>query len=196
MINFLLWAIWNSILILFAWGISISLWKNYYRQWNNLKKIEKIYSLILFFLWVIFFPNIPYLFTEGRHLMDACEIENSRDLMLCLKNSGWSTLFYAYSSLAIIPFIDSLEKTSQVIGKMFCKFLEKVFPIIFIPISALGVQIGLVGRFNSWDIFSLKKLISFLTKQPFVLQDWLITSLGLYIIFYVISFLGVKYWRR
>ncbi len=196
MLNFIFWAIWNSFLVVLAWWLAIFLRKNYFKKWSDLKSREKINFLILFFLWGAFFPNIPYLFTEGRHLIDVCELENSRDILVCMKNSGWSTLFYAYSSLAIIPFVDSLEKISQLLGKIFAGFFQKLFPIIFIPISALGVQIGLVGRFNSWDIFNVKKLLEFISSQPFIFQDWLITTFGLYVVFYVVVILRDRFWLK
>ena len=212
MLNFIFWAIWNSFLVILAWWLAIFLRKNYFKKWSELKSREKIHFLILFFLWSAFFPNIPYLFTEGRHLIDVCELENSRDILVCMKNSGWSTLFYAYSSLAIIPFVDSLERISQLLGKIFAgfpplapspsrrgrgvRFVSKLFPIIFIPISALGVQIGLVGRFNSWDIFNIKKLWEFISSQPFIFQDWLITTFGLYVVFYVVVILRDRFWLK
>jgi uncharacterized membrane protein len=94
-------------------------------------------------LWLIFFPNAPYIVTDFLHLEQRPPIPLWYDIGL-LATFAWTGCFLAIASL----------KTMQYLVK---KFLGKMVSWIFagasLALCGLGIYLGRFGRWNSWDLF-------------------------------------------
>lgn len=128
--------LWNLFLAFIPWSISCISY-----IWSNRNKIT---AGILFFLWLVFFPNAPYLLTDMIHLSSDPRVPVLLDFML-LSCFGIGGLLYGFASLLIIETVLS----------------EKIKPrkaaavsIFTIYLSALGIYLGRVLRWNSWDLFT------------------------------------------
>jgi uncharacterized membrane protein len=98
--------------------------------------------LILGLLWLIFFPNAPYMVTDFYHLDPRPPVP----------------LWFDISLIAIFAFtgcflaIASLRSIHTIIERFLGKFLGWVFALLSLGLGSLGVYLGRFSRFNSWDI--------------------------------------------
>jgi uncharacterized membrane protein len=94
-------------------------------------------------LWLIFFPNAPYIITDFLHLRPRPSIPLWYDILM-LAAFAWTGLFLAIASL----------RTFQTIAKHHLGWiLSWVFTAIALLSGGLGIYLGRFSRFNSWDLF-------------------------------------------
>jgi len=143
-------VIWNIFLIfvpLAAYRILRSRWRR-----GGLAKVGgKIFGLILFFFWFLFFPNTAYIITDVRHLLNYCPLGSPNQV--CPANAWMIMFFFTYSAIGWASFYYLLVMMSGLIKEIFSDFWRKAFIVFTIPLAALGVLLGLLNRFNSWDVF-------------------------------------------
>ncbi len=105
-------------------------------------KITKGKVLLLLPLWMLFFPNAPYILTDLFHLGNVASMPKWFDLLLIL-SFAWAGLFAGFKSL-------------QDIQGMLEKFVSQRKAMIVISLllftAAFGVYIGRFERWSSWDL--------------------------------------------
>lgn len=135
---YLFFLIWNLFLALIPYAVSTHL------LLLKKQKRAKIQILCLSALWLLFIPNSFYIITDLVHLM------NSEGVML------WVDLIIL-SSYALIGFalgLISLFHMEQVAKNLFSKkIVDTIIPLVCL-LSGLGIYIGRILRYNSWDIIS------------------------------------------
>jgi uncharacterized membrane protein len=98
--------------------------------------------LILGLLWLLFFPNAPYMVTDFYHLNPRPPVP----------------LWFDISLIAIFAFtgcflaIASLRSVHNIIEKFLGKIIGWIFALLSLGLGSLGVYLGRFRRFNSWDI--------------------------------------------
>lgn len=104
--------------------------------------ITKAKILFLVPLWLLFFPNAPYILTDLFHLGNTASMPKWFDLLLIL-SFAWAGLFAGFKSL-------------QDIQRMLTKFMSErksmIVIILLLFSAAFGVYIGRFERWNSWDL--------------------------------------------
>lgn len=133
-----LFLLWNLILAIIPYILSLVIYHNY-----KSKKINGLFYLLAF-LWLIFFPNAPYIVTDLIHLGRSSLIPRWYDAVL-LFSSAFAGLLLGMTSLRIIHMtieshISRLYSWLVIVSVMF--------------MSAFGIYLGRFERWNSWDIFS------------------------------------------
>jgi uncharacterized membrane protein len=94
-------------------------------------------------LWLVFFPNAPYIITDFLHLQKRAPIPLWYDIGL-LSAFAWTGLFLAVVSL----------RTMQRLVKHYTgSILGWVFVAAVTGLSGLGIYMGRFLRWNSWDLF-------------------------------------------
>jgi uncharacterized membrane protein len=93
-------------------------------------------------LWLIFFPNAPYLMTDFLHLENRPPIPLWYDILL-ITSFAWSGLFLA---------IGSLRTMQLLIKKYMGGFTSWLFVTAALGLSGLGIYLGRFERWNSWDL--------------------------------------------
>lgn len=127
------------------------------------KKIKfKIILLPLFILWLLFFPNSPYMITDFLHLSYLGKWDKFNNLynVLVLFSSVWSGLIAGLFSIYQVHFI---------IEKYMSKILSWLVIVFIFALSGFGIYIGRFSRLNSWDILQnyssvIKLIIDFTHK--------------------------------
>jgi uncharacterized membrane protein len=94
-------------------------------------------------LWLIFFPNAPYIVTDFLHLEYRPPVPLWYDIGL-LATFAWTGCFLAIASLRTMQFL-----VRYYLGS----FISWVFAAGALALSGLGIYLGRFGRFNSWDLF-------------------------------------------
>ena len=98
------------------------------------------------FLWLIFFPNAPYILTDFQHLSFP----------------GWQDIDTWYDVLMLVWFaftglllgIVSLFMMQEIIRRQFGRWTGWGFVALVTGLTSLGVYMGRFLRWNSWDILN------------------------------------------
>jgi uncharacterized membrane protein len=131
--------IWNLYL---AWlPYLFSLWagvvyRRFHRQWWTL--------IIPISLWLVFFPNAPYLVTDLWHLRERPPVPMWYDIGL-LATFAWTGCF-----LGIV----SLRTIQQLVRACAGRLAGWLFAIAALGLSGVGIYLGRFLRWNSWDLFT------------------------------------------
>lgn len=95
------------------------------------------------FLWLIFFPNAPYMLTDLQDLS---------------RGTGGTPLWYDViivvwcSWTGMLLGVISLYLMQDIMHRAFGRFAGWVFVIVISALSSFGIYIGRFVRLNSWDI--------------------------------------------
>lgn len=98
---------------------------------------------VVAFLWLIFFPNAPYMLTD---LQDLARGYEGAPLWYDVIIVGWSS--WTGTLLGVI----SLYLMQDIIFRTFGRFAGWAFVIIISALSSFAMYIGRFVRLNSWDI--------------------------------------------
>jgi uncharacterized membrane protein len=93
-------------------------------------------------VWLVFFPNAPYLMTDLMHL----RVQNNRLFWLdltTLQAFAWTGLALGFASLALVQ---------QIVARRVGRGLSWLFASAVIAVSAFGIYLGRFRRWNSWDL--------------------------------------------
>jgi len=93
-------------------------------------------------LWLLFFPNAPYIVTDLMHLDHRAPVPIWYDVGLLL------TFALAGCFLAVA----SLRSMQRIVSVFVGQFLSWVFVMGIIGLSSFGIYLGRYLRWNSWDI--------------------------------------------
>lgn len=110
-------------------------------------------TLALAGAWLLLLPNAPYLLTEVRHLLFDSPW---RDLLLESTPTArravftWSLAFLAYGAVGLAAFTAALRPVETALRSRWPALRRLRAP--FFLVIALGVWLGLVPRWNSWDV--------------------------------------------
>jgi uncharacterized membrane protein len=94
-------------------------------------------------VWIIFFPNAPYLLTDFQHLAYTNPNSPMWFDVIILIWFAWTGLLLGISSLYLIQ---------EIVTRTFNPLIGWVFAIGVTSLSSIGVYMGRFLRWNSWDI--------------------------------------------
>lgn len=184
---------WNVFLLLIPFFIFLFL-ARYYSKTHFQKIQQKAFALFLFLLWVLFIPNAAYIMTDARHIIGYCEIYNF--YRICLENAWMIIFFFSYALLGWIGFVILLRQMRDFVEKVFTKKIGLFFILSIIPMISLGVLLGLINRWNSWELFINPLGIFTSIKIYFTdfvyFKNFLIFTLN----FYILYFVGEKLFKK
>jgi uncharacterized membrane protein len=130
--------VWNLFLawVPYFWGLwALSIHRRHPRRWWSL--------LLPGALWLLFFPNAPYLVTDLIHLRQRAEIPLWYDIGL-LMSFAWAGCFLAVASL-------------NMMHQIFRDYVGRAWSWIMVMgimgLCGLGIYVGRFLRWNSWDLF-------------------------------------------
>jgi uncharacterized membrane protein len=137
---------WNLFLACIPWVVTTLL-----RTKEKLHK-SKIAFMLMLLLWLLFFPNAPYILTDLLHLRNIPTMTVWSDLIMILC-FAWTGLLFGFLSLLDMEhfFASKIKPALRVFLTVFLLF-----------VGSFGVYIGRYLRWNSWD---------FITKPFGLLQD-------------------------
>jgi len=95
-------------------------------------------------LWLLFFPNAPYILTDFLHLAQRGPIPLWYDMLL-LAAFSWAGIFLALASLSSMHAI--VRQHGGWVGGW-------LFALAALVLGSLGIYLGRFLRWNSWDLFS------------------------------------------
>jgi uncharacterized membrane protein len=131
-------------------------------------------------VWLLFFPNAPYLVTDLFHLEPRAGVPYWYDLALIM-SCAWNGLMLAYASL-----MDMHTLVRQRLGF----WVGWGFATVALGLSAFGVYLGRYLRFNSWDILSNPFTLFYDIVQRFLhpFHNW--QTWGVTVVFWAFLLIG------
>lgn len=95
------------------------------------------------FVWLLFFPNAPYLLTDILHLTARPDIALWYDLILVIAFALSGTL------LGLV-----LLLMQMLVHRAVGPVLGWLFALAVLGLSGFGIYLGRFQRWNSWDVFT------------------------------------------
>lgn len=130
--------VWNLFLAWIPLGFAYTAWL---MAWN--RRLLFFAVTVTAFLWMIFFPNAPYILTDFQHLGQPSNVVPIWFDVILVVWFAWTGLLLGVISLYLMH--DVVQRTfGRVTGWLF------VFAVSLL--SGLGIYIGRFLRWNSWDI--------------------------------------------
>lgn len=107
-------------------------------------KTNKIQIGILLFLWLIFFPNAPYMITDIFHLHEFNSVPMWYDLIMLLS--------FAYTGMLLAFF--SFRKLHRKLLSHRSVYVNAAVAFITFFGCGIGIYLGRYERWNSWEIIT------------------------------------------
>lgn len=126
------WVIWNVFLAFLPLPFAALTWAR-----------QKAYALAAGVLWLLFFPNAPYVITDLVHVDDFPGTSLAANAFLI-------SIAVVYSLLVGVASMMIVEAR---LAARFGSHLALRFSLAVIALSSLAIYIGRHLRWNSWDIF-------------------------------------------
>jgi uncharacterized membrane protein len=127
--------LWNLFLALIPFGLSTMLEL-------SAGRLQARVLLPVGAVWLLFFPNAPYILTDLFHLEPRAGVPYWYDLALLL-SAAWNGLMLAYASLTDMQ---------ALVARRLGRGAGWAFATMALLLSSFGVYLGRYLRFNSWDI--------------------------------------------
>lgn len=131
--NFLLWNLFLAFVpLLIAWVIHFFV-----------GKLSKFIIIIASLVWLLFYPNAPYMISDLIHVNSTNTLVLYETLIIF--SFSMLALFYGFYSIKIIHLCYRL-----ITGKR----TAHVVIVASILLSSAGIYLGRILRLNSWDLFT------------------------------------------
>lgn len=103
----------------------------------------KAKTLLILTLWLLFFPNSPYIITDLLHLKGYKQ------------NILWfdSLLIFVFAGTGFLLSLTSLQMAHQILTSYFGKIRAWFLVFGVVLLSGFGIYLGRYCRLNSWDLF-------------------------------------------
>ena len=110
---------------------------------------------LLVVVWLLFFPNAPYVLTDFIHLHGNGPSPLWYDALM-LSSFAWTALMLGFASLYLIQTIIK-ERAGVAAGWVVAAFV--------LGLASFGVYLGRFARFNSWDVVTRPHLVLSVIRQ-------------------------------
>lgn len=129
---------WNLFLAFVPWAVtSVTILKPKLQTY-------RITIFILLSIWLLFFPNAPYILTDLFHLRLKSAMPKWFDLILIL-SFAWTGLVFGFLSLWDIE---------KILSKSMNRIWMSLISVCLLFIGSFGIYLGRYLRWNSWDIIN------------------------------------------
>lgn len=147
------WVAWNALLAFIPVGLAYAIAALARGKRQRLLRYTAL--ALMAPVWFAFLPNTCYLVTEWRHFLEALSrgnlveqwMHDREALMLVV---AYSIFFLGYSLLGLYSFTLAVRPIVPIVRRITRHLWILAIP--FFILMALGVYLGLVLRFNSWDL--------------------------------------------
>jgi uncharacterized membrane protein len=135
--------VWNLFLAWVPFGLALTVYDGYRRGSRSLLLVAGGV------LWLLFFPNAPYIVTDFKHLEAWGGAPVWYDVVL-LTTFAWSGLVLGFLSLYLVQAV-----ARQAVGAANAWFGA----VGVLALSSFGIYLGRFERWNSWDAFVRPRVV-------------------------------------
>lgn len=171
--------IWNLFLAIIPLLIAL-FYKAMSQRWSG-----KLWLFLCLSLWLLFFPNAPYIATDLRHLGYHPYMPRWFDPMMVF-SAAITGLMAGFLSLR--EFEHEIKQRSSALS-------SQLFVIAIWCLSGLGIYLGRVLRWNSWDLFRKPGQLVIDAIKPFTNPQDYTNALGIIGCYSVLFLLLYRLWN-
>lgn len=168
--------IWNLFL---AWIPFLLAYVTYLLSWR--RWLVYLVAPAFLFLWLLFFPNAPYILTDFQHLSEGPSAVAVWYDVIMLTWFSWIGMLLGVVSLYLMQ---------EIILRQLGRWFGWLFVLLVSASTGIGIYLGRFIRLNSWDLF----------QDPFQVAEaiwgWLsdpslrsVGFVGLYTLFFLFIYL-------
>lgn len=132
-------------------------------------------------LWLLFFPNAPYILTDLQHLSQGAREAPLWYDVIMLIWFAWTGLLLGVISLYLMQ---------ELVRREFGRLAGWIFVLVVASLSSAGVYIGRFIRWNSWDVlrnpFGTASALMNYAIEPSLRS---IGFIGLYTLFFIFIYM-------
>ncbi len=134
------WMSWNLTLALVPWALAVWLFRG--------RRPIRGAGMILTLVCLAFLPNAGYVLTDVIHLPRHVRAEQSDAVVLF----GVLPLFGVFMAVGFVAYVDTVRRIAAWVREM--GWLQRTWPtaLLLHAVSTVGIYLGRVHRFNSWDL--------------------------------------------
>jgi uncharacterized membrane protein len=132
--SFYRFLVWNLFLAWVPFGLAIA-------AYDRARRRVDVVVGVLLVLWLLFFPNAPYMLTDFIHLGESESVPVWYDALM-LSSFAWTALLLGFASLYLVQMV-----ARRVVGLAW----SWVVVTCALALASFGVYLGWFVRFNSWD---------------------------------------------
>ena len=162
--------VWNLFL---AW-IPLILAVAVYDRWRRGRRADGA-LFALGALWLLFFPNAPYIVTDFVHLERTADVPYWYDAVT-VAAFAWTGVLLGFASLFLVQTV--VRQWRGVVSGW-------VFAGVALALGSLGIYLGRFLRLNSWDALEhpsvLPRILHAVARDPFAYQE----AIGVTVLFTV-----------
>jgi uncharacterized membrane protein len=130
--------VWNLTL---AWIPFLAALLAYTISWS--RKLLFLVVPVCALIWLVFFPNAPYILTDFQHLSTTANNAPLWYDVLMLIWFAWTGLFLGVMSLYLMQ---------EIVARTFGRLSGWMFVLVVTVLSSIGIFLGRFYRWNSWDL--------------------------------------------
>jgi uncharacterized membrane protein len=116
-------------------------------QFFKMEGLTKIKMSVVFFFWLLFFPNTIYTITDLEYVFYRPSLKVWFDIIM----------LFSYAVLSLFLGFASLRNFEIRISKKYSKIKTTVTVIFVLHLGSIGVYLGRYKRLNSSDVFTKPK---------------------------------------
>ncbi|MHB0912118.1 MAG: DUF1361 domain-containing protein [Armatimonadota bacterium] len=155
MIGFFRGVIWN----VFLAAIPVALAYVVYALLDPSRKRVGPLSVVAAFavgaVWLAFLPNTCYLLTEWRHFLDVMGYTSlpriwHTNAQAAVTLATYTIFYFCYSGVGMLAFVLAIRPVARVARALGATLWLWAIPLF--TLMSIGVYLGLVLRFNSWEL--------------------------------------------
>jgi len=144
---------WNGTLALIPVVVAYAI--KYICNKHPRKAIHYAAITALSMVWLAFLPNTCYLLTEWRHFLSVLDtkdlfLQSRVDESALISLLAGSLFYFLYSGFGMITFTLAIRPVERIAAKR--GVATRFWAVPFFAAISLGVYLGLILRFNSWDL--------------------------------------------
>lgn len=157
------------------------------------KKMPALLFWFIFLLWVLFYPNAPYMISD---LIHNCEDPTDKTKSELIKYD--TMILFSFAMLSIYYGFVSLKIISKILTEKYNKYFSHITIIIVLILSCLGFYMGREllsaiklgnGYLYSWEIFLEPKQIIEITYNALFPVEEHLSAYALMILFGIIQYM-------
>jgi uncharacterized membrane protein len=130
--------VWNLFLAWIPYWVSLTLASI---RDGKLRRIKTGFTLVI---WLLFFPNAPYILTDLLHFRNFGDVPMWYDLMMLLSFAFTGVMLGWLSLMEVQDFLKSRHSRGVARGLTFVALI----------LCSYGIYLGRFQRWNSWDILT------------------------------------------
>ncbi|WP_052339967.1 DUF1361 domain-containing protein [Gorillibacterium massiliense] len=115
---------------------------------QNDSRLMFIFRLGCSILWLLFYPNGPYMITDLKHYREVVSYPGAiwpYDDLLMLFSSAWTGMMLGALSLFLLH---------QGVRRRYGSYVGWIFALSALFLGSIGVYVGRFLRWNSWDVLT------------------------------------------